>query len=62
VRDLAWRREEKHKWTTRGKRLYDRGIEFLAGEIAGTQQGDVDAAEHQISDTLSQSIASSPAA
>jgi CarD family transcriptional regulator len=60
LRDLAWRKERKRKWTIRGKRLYDRGIEFLAGEIASTRHGDVDAAEYQISRTLSQSIATSP--
>ena len=59
LRDLAWRKERTHKWTIRGKRLYDRGLDFLAGEIASTQHGDVDAAEHQISRTLSQSVVTS---
>jgi RNA polymerase-interacting CarD/CdnL/TRCF family regulator len=61
VRDLAWRNERKHKWTIRGKRLYDRGIELLAGEIAGTRHWDVGTAEHRISRALSQNIAASPA-
>jgi RNA polymerase-interacting CarD/CdnL/TRCF family regulator len=59
LRDLAWRKERKHKWTTRGKRLYDRGMELLAGEIASTQHGDVDGAAGQITRTLSQSMATS---
>jgi CarD family transcriptional regulator len=61
LRDLSWRNAKKRKWTIRGKRLYDRGIELLAGEIAGTRHWEVDAAEHQITRTLSQSIATSPA-
>jgi RNA polymerase-interacting CarD/CdnL/TRCF family regulator len=61
LRDLAWRKERTHKWTVRGKRLYDRGLDFLAGEIASTQHGDVDAAERQISRALSQSMVTSPA-
>jgi CarD family transcriptional regulator len=61
LRDLAWRRERKKKLTVRGERLYDRGMELLAGEIAGTRHWDVDAAEDRISRTLSQNIATSPA-
>jgi CarD family transcriptional regulator len=61
LRDLAWRKERRRSWTTRGKRLYDRGMDLLAGEIAGTQHWDVDIAVQQISKTLSQSIATSPA-
>jgi CarD family transcriptional regulator len=61
VRDLAWRRERRKNLTVRGKRQYDRGIELLAGEIAGTRHGDVDAAEERISRTLAQSMATSPA-
>ena len=60
LRDLAWRRERRKKWTTRGKRLYDRGMEMLAGEVASARHSDVDAAEYQITRTLEQSIASSP--
>lgn len=62
LRDLAWRRKRKRKLTIRGKRVYDRGMEFLAGEIAGVQHRDVDVAERQISNTLSQSTTTSPAA
>ena len=58
LRDLAWRKEEKRKLTVRDSRLYDRSIEFLAGEIAGTQHQEVDAAEYKISKMLSQSTQS----
>ena len=61
LRDLAWRRERRRKWTIRGKRLYDRGMEMLAGELAGARHSDVDAAEYQITETLEQSIAANPA-
>jgi CarD family transcriptional regulator len=61
LRDLAWRKERTRNWTIRGKRLYDRGLELLAGEIAGIQRCDVDVAEDRISTALSQSIANSPA-
>ena len=34
VRDLAWRREEKRKLTTVGKRLYETGLGLLSSELA----------------------------
>jgi RNA polymerase-interacting CarD/CdnL/TRCF family regulator len=60
LRDLAGRRVEKKKLTTRGKRLYDRGMELLAGEIAGARHWEMDAAEYQIVRTLEQNAAASP--
>jgi len=56
VRDLAWRREEKRRLTIRGKRLYERGMALLAGEIASVRGGDLQAAEHQISRVLDKSL------
>jgi len=61
VRDLAWRREEKRNLTRVGSRLYETGLEFLASEIAGVQDGDVDAAEAQIAERLDASIGSAMA-
>jgi CarD family transcriptional regulator len=61
VRDLAWRREEKQHLTTVGKRLYETGLGFLAGELAVVQGSDVRAAEAQIADRLEASIASAAA-
>ena len=59
VRDLAWRREKKRKWTIRGKRQYERGMELLASEIAGTRHGDVESAVTRISTALAQDTAPS---
>jgi CarD family transcriptional regulator len=56
VRDLAWWREEKRRLTIRGKRLYDRGMALLAGEVASARGGDLQAAEHQISRALDKSL------
>jgi CarD family transcriptional regulator len=61
LRDLAWRREQRKKLTARGKRLYDRGMELLAGEIAGARHSEIDAAEYQITRTLEQNVSPSPA-
>jgi RNA polymerase-interacting CarD/CdnL/TRCF family regulator len=57
VRDLAWRREEKRRLTTVGKRLYETGLGFLATELAAVQGSDVDAAEAQIAERLAASVA-----
>jgi CarD family transcriptional regulator len=56
VRDLAWRREEKRRLTIRGKRLYDRGMALLAGEIASVRGDDLRAAEHQVSRALDKTL------
>jgi len=56
VRDLAWRREEKHSLTKVGMRLYETGLGFLASELAGVQGSEVDTAEAQIAERLEDSI------
>jgi CarD family transcriptional regulator len=56
MRDLAWRREEKRHLTTRGKRLFDRGMAFLASEVAGVQGTDLESAHAEISDRLATSV------
>ena len=56
VRDLAWRREEKHSLTKVGMRLYETGLGFLASELAGVQGSDVETAEAQIAEQLEASI------
>jgi CarD family transcriptional regulator len=58
VRDLTWRKEEKRHLTTEGKRLYERGIELLVGEVAGAQGSDFATAETQVLDRLAASAAS----
>jgi CarD family transcriptional regulator len=40
VRDLAWRKENERKLTIHGKRLLDRGMALLAGEVASVQDSD----------------------
>ena len=56
LRDLAWRREEKRHLTIRGKRLYERGMALLAGEVASVQESDLVDAEILISGVLDKSL------
>jgi len=56
LRDLAWRREEKRRLTMRGKRLYNKGMEFLSAEVAGAQDSNVEEAESEISELLFRSM------
>jgi len=56
VRDLAWRREEKHSLTKVGMRLYETSLGFLASELAGVQGSEVDEAEALIAERLEASI------
>jgi RNA polymerase-interacting CarD/CdnL/TRCF family regulator len=56
VRDLAWRKEEKRHLTIRGKRLYERGMALLAGELASVRGDDLQAAEYRISEALDKSL------
>lgn len=57
LRDLAWRREARRSLTTRGKRLYETGMELLASEVAGAQGRDYDAAQAEISAQLAATVA-----
>jgi RNA polymerase-interacting CarD/CdnL/TRCF family regulator len=57
VRDMAWRREREGYLTTRGKRLYDKGMMFLAGEIAAVRGVDLTEAEMQVTARLRESLA-----
>lgn len=52
LRDLTWRREEKRHLTIRGRRLYERGMALLAGEVASAQHSEVVDAELLISGVL----------
>lgn len=56
VRDLAGRREERRRFTIRGKRLYDRGMALLAGEVASVQDRELGDAETLITDALDESL------
>jgi RNA polymerase-interacting CarD/CdnL/TRCF family regulator len=61
LRDLAWRRERRNGFTIRGRRLYERGMDLLAGEVASTQGTDLSDAKVQISNVLDTSLATSTA-
>jgi CarD family transcriptional regulator len=58
VRDMAWRRRRKGQLNTMGKRLYDKGMMLLAGEIAATQGIDLAGARAQILAKLGESLSS----
>lgn len=52
LRDLTWRQKEEDHLTTRGKRIYDEALMFLAGEVAAAQEIEVPEAEVQIRERL----------
>jgi CarD family transcriptional regulator len=56
LRDLTWRREEKRHLTIRGRRLYERGMALLAGEVASVQHGKLLDAEILIAGVLDKSL------
>ncbi len=56
VRDLARRQQRQGSLTTVGKRLYDKGMMLLAGEIAVTQSIELADAEAQIRAKLRDSL------
>jgi RNA polymerase-interacting CarD/CdnL/TRCF family regulator len=61
LRDLAWRRERRNRFTIRGRRLYRRGMDLLAGEVASTEGTDVLDAKQKIADVLDSSLSESAA-
>lgn len=56
VRDMAWWRQRKGSLTTRGKRIYKKGIELLAGEIAVAKGIDLTDATTQVKIRLRESL------
>jgi CarD family transcriptional regulator len=56
VRDMAWRRKREGKLNTRGKRMYERGVKLLAGEIAAAQGTGLADAEVQVRTRLWESL------
>jgi CarD family transcriptional regulator len=56
VRDMAWRRHEEGRLTTRGKRMYEEGMSLLAGEIAAVRGIEVTDAEDQVRERLQESF------
>jgi RNA polymerase-interacting CarD/CdnL/TRCF family regulator len=57
VRDMAWRRKQEGKLTTRGKRIYEEAVMLLAGEIAAVQEIEVGEAEGQVHAKLQERLA-----
>ena len=52
VRDLAWRQHKKNGLTAAGRRLYQKGINLLAGEVAASQGTDLTEGEAQVRNQL----------
>jgi CarD family transcriptional regulator len=52
LRDMAWRRQRRGSLTDRETELYKRGVSLLAGEVAATQDIDVEEARHRIRERL----------
>jgi RNA polymerase-interacting CarD/CdnL/TRCF family regulator len=61
MRDLAWRRERRNRFTISGRRLYKRSMALLAGEVASTQGTDVLDAKLRIENVLDSSLSESEA-
>ena len=59
VRDMAWRQQRKGRLTTTGKKMYEEGMTFLAGEIAVVQDVDLADAEAEVQAVLRESLLSS---
>ncbi len=52
LRDLTWRQKQQDHLTTRGERIYEEAILFLAGELAVTKGIEVAEAKAQIHERL----------
>ena len=60
VRDMAWRREQEGRLTTRGKRIYEEAVMLLSGEIAAVQEIEVKEAEGQVHAKLQERLTPTP--
>jgi CarD family transcriptional regulator len=58
VRDMSWKDQHVRSLTIEGKRLYDKGMMLLAGEVAVVQNSDFGVAEARISRVLREDLAS----
>jgi RNA polymerase-interacting CarD/CdnL/TRCF family regulator len=52
IRDMAWRDAQERGLTSKGKRIYERGITLLSAEIAAAQGVDLVRAEEQVRERL----------
>jgi CarD family transcriptional regulator len=62
VRDMFWKDHRSHRLTIEDRRLYDRGLLLLTGEVAAVQGCDFAAAKAMIADSLGASLAAKSAA
>jgi len=58
LRDLTWREKEEDHLTTRGRRIYEEALTFLAGELAAAQEVGVEEAKAQIREKLRGAVGS----
>jgi RNA polymerase-interacting CarD/CdnL/TRCF family regulator len=58
VRDMAWREHTEKGLTSRGKRIYERGITLLSAELAAAQGLELTDAQTQIQEQMKKSFAS----
>lgn len=58
VRDMAWRRRREGHLSITGRRMYEDGLRFLAGEIAAALGVDFADAERQLRGKLLESLSS----
>jgi RNA polymerase-interacting CarD/CdnL/TRCF family regulator len=57
VRDMAWREHTEKGLTSRGKRIYERGITLLSAELAAAQGLKLSEAQTQIQEQMQESFA-----
>ena len=62
VRDMAWRRKQEGRLTTKGKRLYDEALMLLVGEIAAVQEIEIEEAKGRVHAKLQECLAPTSAA
>jgi CarD family transcriptional regulator len=56
VRDMAWQRKRRQRLTIEGRRLYQRGMALLAGEVASVQNSGLADAESLIATVLDKNL------
>jgi RNA polymerase-interacting CarD/CdnL/TRCF family regulator len=56
LRDLAWRRRSEDGLTTTERRLYRKGMNILAGEIAASRGTDLEAVKRRVGNRISEGL------
>jgi len=57
IRDMAWRQHEEGRLNVKGKRMYEKAIKLVAGEMAAIKDIDFETSELQIRAKLAEQIA-----